>query len=214
MATTRNIIIGAANIFLTKSDSTQAGYTIPDPFAVTTTGSFNDAANQATGKALDSAKWNNVGFTSDGLEVMYEPTYGEVEVDQQLDVAKLFKSSQRVMLKTTFTEATLRNLLIVFGLKESQYSGADTAEESILLGIGALNEEPTERALVAVGNAPRTSTGNNDRERIYYARRVLSVESSSHSLKRNEATLFPVTFRLLGDPSYSDAYGKIVDRLN
>jgi hypothetical protein len=33
-------------------------------------------------------------------------------------------------------------------------------------------------------------------------------------LKRNEATLFPVTFRLLGDPSYSDAYGKIVDRLN
>jgi hypothetical protein len=214
MATTRNIIIGAANIFLTKSDSTVAGYTIPDPFAVTTTGSFNDAVNQGTGKALDSAKWNNVGFTSDGLEVTYEPTYGEVEVDQQLDVAKLFKSSQRVMLKTTFTEATLKNLLIVFGLKESQYSGADTAEESILLGIGALNEEPTERALVAVGNAPRTSTNNNDRERIYYARRVLSVESSSHSLKRNEATLFPVTFRLLGDPSYSDAYGKIVDRLN
>jgi hypothetical protein len=32
-------------------------------------------------------------------------------------------------------------------------------------------------------------------------------------LRRNEATVFPVTFRLLGDPRYSDTYGRIVDRL-
>lgn len=215
----RNIIIGAANIFIGQQDSTETGYTIPDPFSVAAvvgaggTKSFNEAANQATGKPLDPAKWRNVGFTSEGLEVMYEPTYGEVEVDQQLDVAKLFKSSQRVMLRTTFTEATLKNLLVVFGLKGSQYTGDDADQESLLLGIGALNEEPTERALVAVGNAPATSDSNEDRERVYYARRVLSVESSSHSLRRNEATLFPVTFRLLGDPTYSDAYGRIVDRV-
>lgn len=209
--TVRNIIIGAASIYISADDSTETGYTIPDPFSLTPA---SGASYAASGGVLDSsAAWRSVGFTSDGLEVMYEPTFGEVEVDQQLDVAKLFKQSQRVMLRTTFAEATLRNLLVVFGAKDSDYAGSDAAQESLLLSVGALNEEPTERALVAVGNAPRTSDANEDRERVYYARRVLSVESSSHQLSRNESTRFPVTFRLLSDPNYSDAYGKIVDRV-
>jgi hypothetical protein len=209
--TVRNIIIGAAAIYISAEDSTEAGYTIPDPFSLTPASGASYAANN--GVLDNSSDWRSVGFTSDGLEVMYEPTFGEVEVDQQLDVAKLFKQSQRVMLRTTFAEATLRNLLVVFGSQESDYDGADTDEESLLLSVGALNAEPTERALVAVGNAPRTSDNNEDRERVYYARRVLSIESSSHQLSRNESTRFPVTFRLLSDPDYSDAYGKIVDRV-
>lgn len=209
--TVRNIIIGAAAIYISADDSTVENYVVPDPFTLTPASGVSYAAN---GGVLDgSADWRSVGFTSDGLEVMYEPTYGEVEVDQQLDVAKLFKQSQRVMLRTTFAEATLRNLLVVFGAKESDITGDDTDEESLLLSVGALNEEPTERALVAVGSAPRTSDTSERRERVYYARRVLSVESSSHTLSRNESTRFPVTFRLLSDPTYTDAYGKIVDRV-
>lgn len=215
MATTvRNIIIGAARVFISAKDSTTVDWTDQyqdglDPFQVSPqpTGSY---VNQTgTGQVLDAAKWRDVGFTSEGLEVMYEPTFGEVEVDQQLDVAKLFKSAQRVMIRTTFTEATLRNLLVVFGAREADLTDSDS---NLLLSIGALNQEPTERQMVAVGNAPRNAQ-NQDRERVYYARRVLSVESSSHTLRRNEATLFPVTFRLLGDPRYSDAYGRIVDRV-
>jgi hypothetical protein len=216
----RNIIIGAARIFISAKDSTSPDWSDSyqdglDPFAVSPqpTGSYVSDANLGSGKVLDSTKWKDVGFTSEGLEVMYEPTYGEVEVDQQLDVAKLFKSSQRVMLRTTLTEGTLRNLMVVFGEKESNLKSYDSVADSRLdLSVGALNEEPTERQFIAVGNAPTTSTGG-DRERIYYARRVLSVESSTHSLRRNEATVFPVTFRLLGDPRYSDTYGRIVDRL-
>jgi len=45
------------------------------------------------------------------------------------------------------------------------------------------------------------------------ARRVLNVEASSHSYRRNEATVFPLSFRLLPDPAFSGAeYGMIVDR--
>ncbi len=106
----RNIIIGAARIFISAKDSTSPDWSDSyqdglDPFAVSPqpTGSYVSDANLGSGKVLDSTKWKDVGFTSEGLEVMYEPTYGEVEVDQQLDVAKLFKSSQRVMLRTTLT---------------------------------------------------------------------------------------------------------------
>jgi hypothetical protein len=223
---TRNIIIGAASIFISKLDSTDSAWTESyqdglDPF-VTADPGVSLLEQTGASDALDttpSGKWRDIGFTSEGLEVMYEPTFGEVEVDQQLDVAKLFKQSQRVMLNTTFTEATLTNLLVVFGLKgEFLQNNVDGDPESqMLLNVGALSEEPTERQLVAVGRAPRGipgTSGNEERERVYYTRRVLSVESSTHALRRNEATVFPVTFRLLSDSRYSSGtYGKIVDRV-
>jgi|688.fasta_scaffold04911_20 hypothetical protein len=217
----RNIIIGAARIYISKKDSTTADWTDAyqdglDPFAVSPQPTGSYVASTGTGGALDTAKWSEVGFTSDGLRVMYEPTFGEVEVDQQLDVAKLFKSSQRVMLATTLTEGTLRNLLVVFGASEDDLKTYDAVPDARLdLSIGALNAEPVERQFVAVGNAPGATVGGvaKDRERVYYARRVLSVEASEHALTRNEATRFPVTFRLLGDPRYSDTYGRIVDRI-
>ena len=50
-------------------------------------------------------------------------------------------------------------------------------------------------------------------ERVYYARRVLSVQQSQFTLARNTPTTFPVTFRLLPDANYAGAeYGKIIDR--
>jgi hypothetical protein len=79
---------------------------------------------------------------------------------------------------------------------------------------GALGSEPVERALVFIGNAPRAASSGKKRERVYHARRVLNVEASSHSYRRNEATVFPVSFRLLPDPAFSGAeYGIIVDRI-
>jgi len=81
---------------------------------------------------------------------------------------------------------------------------------------GALGAAPTERQLIAVGQAPTSGAGVAASERVYYARRVLSVEQSQFSLARTAATTFPVTFRLL--PSGATAhigseYGKIIDRV-
>ncbi len=51
-------------------------------------------------------------------------------------------------------------------------------------------------------------------ERVYYARRVLSVQQSQFSLARTTPTTFPVTFRLLPDAAYAGSeYGKIIDRV-
>jgi hypothetical protein len=128
-----------------------------------------------------------------------------------------------VSVNTTLAEATLENLLFSFAQAGSTKdattgAGADTAYakgtggESLGLEAGALGAEPVERALVFIGNAPRSTAGVK-RERLYHARRVLNVEASSHSYRRNEATVFPVSFRLLPDPAFSGAeYGMIVDR--
>jgi len=166
------------------------------------------AASASTKKG---AFYRNVGYTNNGLQVTYNPSYGSVTVDQLLDSAKLFKETMEVMIATEMAEGTLENVLAVFGQR------SDTLTESgTKLGLagGALGEAPTERQLIAVGQAP-TSSANPTTERVYYARRVLSVQQSQFSLARNAASTFPVTFRLLpsGDSAHAGSeYGFIVDR--
>jgi len=104
-------------------------------------------------------------------------------------------------------EGTLENVLAVFGQSSSTLVSAGTGATSTkTLGIagGALGEAPTERQLIAVGQAP-TSAAVPSSERVYYARRVLSVQQSQFSLARNAASTFPVTFRLLPSGASGDA---------
>ena len=239
----KNILVGASPLFLSVTDITSGDYVAnaeagqAKPFAAsknkavpafasglsytdslndvstetaTTDGTARSGSNPSTSKG---AFYRNVGYTNNGLQVTYNPSYGSVTVDQLLDTAKLFKESMEVMLATEMSEATLFNVLTVFGQKSSSRSGTLSATQAETLNIagGALFEAPTERQLIAVGAAPTVASPNT--ERVYYARRVLSVQQSQFSLARNNPTTFPVTFRLLPDTNYSGSeYGKIIDR--
>lgn len=230
-----NILVGASPLFISAKDSTQTDYkTNMEPgssegVAFASGTSYTDTLNAST-------KFRNVGYTNNGLQITYNPTYGSVTVDQLLDTAKLFKESMEVMIATEMTEGTLENVLVVFGqagkgdstadisatntLKtETAYtSGTADATRTLGLAAGALGIAPVERQLFAVGQSPTTTDGSNNKrtERVYYARRVLSVQQSQFSLARNNPTTFPVTFRLLpdGDTAYAgQEYGKIIDRI-
>jgi hypothetical protein len=234
----RNILVGASPLFLSVTDITDPDYVQSAPAGTLnpfTTGknktvpafktgtSYTDSLNAidiantgtpAVSPALDTkgAFYRNVGYTNNGLQVTYNPSYGSVTVDQLLDSAKLFKETMEVMIATEMAEGTLENVLAVFGQR------SDTLKESgkkLGLAGGALGEAPTERQLIAVGQAP-TSQTESSTERVYYARRVLSVQQSQFSLARNAASTFPVTFRLLpsGDSAHAgQEYGFIVDRV-
>ena len=215
----KNIIIGAAPLNITTLDSTDSSYAVVEPAAAQLNGGAAGSFIKANGD-INNAVWSsgaaaytNVGYTNNGLQITYNPTYGSVTVDQLLDTAKLFKESMEVMLATEMSEATLFNVLTVFGQKSASKSGTLSATQAEVLSIagGALFEAPTERQLIAVGAAPTVASPNT--ERVYYARRVLSVQQSQFSLARNNPTTFPVTFRLLPDSNYSGSeYGKIIDR--
>ncbi len=229
----RNILVGASPLFLTVEDSTVSGYiedmeagsarafvasknrSVPafvSTESYTTTLNKVDTATGATDvpSAPIGAAYRNVGYTNNGLQITYNPTYDSVTVDQLLDTAKLFKSAMEVMIATEMSEGTLENVLVVFGQKASTLNAGTLGLEA-----GALGSAPTERQLIAVGQAP-TTAANSNTERVYYARRVLSVQQSQFSLSRSTPTTFPVTFRLLpsGSSSYvGSEYGKIIDRV-
>jgi hypothetical protein len=215
VGTTRNILVGAAGVFISTADSTSANWNTF--FAKGVPATTGPRASRRPDKTLGdveaaTAEWRNVGFTSEGLEVAYEPTYGDVEVDQLLDSALLFKQQVRVTANTTFAEATLENLITVWGLANSTIT-TDGDTRTLDIAAGALGEEPLERSMLFLGKGPRTVTDNQYRERVYHIKRAIQTESSSHALRRNEMTGFPASFRLLPDASASTAtYGKIVER--
>lgn len=232
---TRNVIVGAASVFISRIDSLTGGTnwdTLALPATVPGT-PFADTLDTGAG----ASSYRSTGFTSTGVDFAYTPTYGVVEVDQLLDVAKMFKDKMTAVVKTTFVEATLENLLTVWaqGPSSLRWSGA-TATTDIsgrtvvptndfngvtvpvneqVLGVeaGALGLEPVERQVVFVGTAPRTATGNIKRERIYHLRRALSVDPTSHFLQRSAATIFPVAFRILPGSVSGAEYGTIRDRV-
>ena len=226
MASAKNILVGASPLFLSKLDSTsgstykedmEPGTTDGVSFvnknlsatpAVPATVSYTTTLNAAT------TKWRTVGFTNNGLSISYQPTYDSVSVDQLLDAAKLFKSAMTVQISTEMAEGTLENVLAVFGQKGAPVDAGTLDSKTSTIGIeaGALGIAPVERQLIAVGQAPTENASST--ERVYYARRVLSVEQSQFSLSRSAATTFPVTFRLLPvDGKTGAEYGQIIDRV-
>ena len=265
MATsTKNVIVGAASLFVSVGNSSNnTGRPTTYQSDLTTLLPTNTSAR--SGLLNPANGYREVGYTNTGLEVSYEPTYGEVMVDQLLDAARIFKQTLKVLLKTELTEATLENLQFSWGQMDSYYvanstgsvvnvpailnndsnvnSTPDTPAATLNIAAGALGDAPVERVLIAVGQAPAqigTSKAFNDpasnggatpvvsvgtgsvttvarqKERVYVARRVVSIDTTMHALKRDAATVFPVNFRCLpdSDPAYAGAeYGVVIDRV-
>ena len=199
--TSTNIIVGAAALFV--ADTTLA----PGTLETAVSGeSFRETL-------ADDPTYTNVGYTMNGLELQFQPDFGEVQVDQLLDVAKLYKQGMQVNLATAFAEATLENLLLALAYSDSKLTGTKSTStgRALNLSAGDIGECPVERGIVAVGPGTGDCEDSAYIERIYTAYRALSIENVTVSAKRDEASMFEVSFRLLPEDA-SGSYGKIVDR--
>ncbi len=193
-----NIIVGAAALF-----TFEAG-----PLTDADLPGYVDGTTYRETLSNDS-DFRNVGYTMNGLELQFQPDFGEVNVDQVLDVAKLYKQGMQVNLNTTFAESTLENLLFAIAGSDSNLSTV-AGNPTLNLSAGDIGECPVERGLVAVGPGTGDCAEGSNLERVYVAYRALSIENVTVSAKRDEATMFEVSFRLL--PNDDASYGKIVDR--
>ena len=220
MATRGNsnqIIVGAAQLFVSKLGPLEyksgPGVYAFGSASVTGIPAFVAGTNYADTVESASASWRNVGYTMNGLEVQFQPDFGEVQVDQLLDVAKLYKQGMQVSMVTAFAEATLENLVVAIATADSNYDATDADEKTLNVTAGDLGDVPVERAIIAVGpgSGDPAATGADKVERVYVGHRVLSIENVTVSAKRDEPSMYEVTFRLL--PASNGSYGKIVDRV-
>ena len=211
----KQIIVGAAAMFVSacaEFDYTNTSPTLPDFVAGT---SYKETLSS-------SSVVRNVGYTMNGLELQFQPDFGEVQVDQLLDVAKLYKQGMQVNMATAFAEATLTNLLVAIAAPTSSLANDVKMDNPIETGTvnfadvldlksGEIGECPVERGLLAIGPGTGDCAAGNSIERIYVAYRALSIENVTVSAKRDAPSMFEVSFRLL--PANNGSYGKIVDRL-
>ena len=212
----KQIIVGAARVYLGPYDGTASSAPTKPAFVALTKYFTTMAAadgSTSTGVGSTVTNWKDVGYTTEGIEVSYEPDYADVQVDQLLDAAKIFKQGMTVSIRTSFAEATLDNLLIAWGQTATSRSSVAAFESELDIESGSLGAAPTERGLIAIGNAPEKTGTNAYGERVYHAYRVLSVESVAFSLSRNDPTVVPVSFRALPD-DFTTLYGRVRDRLN
>jgi hypothetical protein len=193
-----NIIVGAAALFVYE-DGELSDVDLP---AFADGDSFRETLS-------DDVSFRNVGYTMNGLEIEFQPDFGEVQVDQLLDVARLYKQGMQVNLNTAFAESTLENLLFAIAGKDDDLSTVG-GNPTLNLSAGDIGECPVERGMVAVGPGTGDCAIGSELERVYVAYRALSIENVTVSAKRDEPTMFEVSFRLL--PNDSASYGKIVDR--
>jgi len=199
--TSTNIIVGAAAFFM--ADTT---------LVPTVTPAFASADSYRETLAA-SATYDNVGYTTNGLEMQFQPDFGEVQVDQILDVAKLYKQGMQVSVATAFAEATLENLLLALAGNNDDLTGtkSSSAGRTLRLSAGDIGECPVERGIVAIGPGTGDCEDSAAVERVYIGYRALSIENVTVSAKRDEASMFEVSFRLLPEDT-SGTYGKIIDR--
>lgn len=179
--------------------------------AVVKTGESNIAMTNADFEAL-----TDVGATNGGVEISWEPDMVDIEIDQYGDAAKVIQSKVKVMVKTTLAEATLNNLATAWSY-DNATGGADilanndgASTKTLLFGTQSVN--PFEYALQIRGSAPGT-TASVTKTRKFNTKRAVSFTSSMLSMKRAEATMFEVSFRILPvteDTGYE--YGKIIDQ--
>jgi hypothetical protein len=173
-------------------------------------------ASNITMTNSDFDSLSDIGATQGGVEISWEPDMVDIEIDQYGDAAKVIQSKVKVMLKTTLAEATLNNLAIAWS-----YDRADDGADILVNNDGANTKTfmfgsqsvyPYEYALQIVGNAPG-STASVTKTRKFNTKRAVSFESSMISMKRAEATMFAVSFRVLPNPADTGyEYGKIIDQ--
>lgn len=195
----------------------------------------NEAANIVVGEAVVKVGASNltmtgsdfdgltdVGYTQGGVEISWQPDMVDIEVDQFGDAAKVIQSRVKVMVKTTMAEGTLRNLAIAWSYN-TEPADSDSNTADIVNGLDGANTRtfkfggqsvyPFEKAVQIEGNAPGSSASVT-KTRKFRTKRAISMESSTISMKRAEASVFAVSFRILpvsGDTNYE--YGKIIDQV-
>lgn len=175
---------------------------------------LGDSANATTIAAMDG--FADLGATQNGVEISWEPDMVDIEIDQYGDAARIVQSKVKVMVKTTMAEATLNNLAIAWNYDQntggSSIINNNDGANTRTFKFGSQSVFPYEKGLVITGTAPNSAAGAV-KTRKFYTKRAISMEASNVTMKRAEASVFAVGFRIL--PKTEDTgyeYGKIVDQ--
>lgn len=146
------------------------------------TGIFG-VAEPATPVTVPGAGWVDVGATQDGVALIVEKNYAELQADQIVDVPGQTITKRVVKVKTNLAEPTLANLALSLNeLAASITAGVFTPSN----GLAAFT--PNYAAILFDGIGP------GGLKRRIIVRRALNVANLDAAYKKDKQVLVPVEF--------------------
>ena len=164
MGTVANITVGTSQVFLAPAGTASPNFT----------GHATDFGNA----------FSSPGFTQDGIEWDYTPTWKDIMVDELMGIAKKILVSHKLVVSAKLAEATLQNL--AHAIPGATFDGANG------LTIGTV-AAPPEFVLGWIGPAP----SGKQRECVVY--RVVSIASVKAHYQRKSEVIYQVQFEALSD---------------
>lgn len=138
-----------------------------------------------------SAAWTDLGGTTDGATVNINQEYKELEVDQVVDIPGRRLVKRDMTVKTNLAEPTLQNL--VYALNDGTFAtgATDNTYEPAFTDSAT---QPTYRAVILHGWAAGAGVGGQSKRRMVILRRVLSSDNVEFAYKKDDQTVFTVTW--------------------
>jgi hypothetical protein len=169
MGTTANVTSGPSNLWI-------APYVAGGPFPT------------LTGSATDFAAFTLPGFTSDGIEWDYSPSWKDFMVDERLEPIKKKITAHKLVVSCKMAETTLQNL--TYAIAAATFNGSDTVT------IGSPDDAP-EFTLGWAGPCPGAPQGT--RQVLIY--RCVSFAATKAHYQRKDMALYTVQFEALAEDS-------------
>jgi hypothetical protein len=167
----------------------------------------NDAGNILTGPVAlyrgmagedDATKiTTEIGYTEDGLQLSYNDTLTNLEVDEEIFAVGATRTGVEITLSMQMAEATLENLLFAYGLKSSALAGK-------VLTINP-DSEVAQSSIKAVGKAPDGGT------RTYVFPYVAPRGQHQTAIRKGQKVLIPIELAVYAGGEEGDVPGIITD---
>lgn len=112
--TINEVLIGTGVLYV--ADRTTNGLAFPTDDG---SGAFQTAA-------VASASWRDIGYSEDGWTLEMDRTFEDILVAEEVDPIKTIKTAQEARLMGELSQASLKNLAIAMGQKDSYVSEDDS----------------------------------------------------------------------------------------
>lgn len=164
-----------------------------------------NAANVAIGAASVCVNGSDIGYTTGGVKLQYQPTFVEVRADQSGGVIRRFKQEERLFVEFELIEITLQRIAEIFGYPNSNlFTGSGTGIGDCLYIGYASGCSIEEVEMVILSPAPNCCT----REWTFPV--AISVSEAQLNFQRDQEQRISARFEIL---KQSDGtFGKVCER--
>lgn len=155
-----------------------------------TTEPADSAATVAAGPP--PAPWTGIGGTEIGVTVEVDATYGDIKVDQLIDVIGTRVTDRQITIKTQMKEATLANFnQAVNNLMTITPSASYTTADPLTASSAT---QPQYTAVMVDGWAPTLASSQPARRR-FIIRKCVSKPKAQFLYQKDKAAIFDVTWQ-------------------